>query len=169
MASRPTGPESSLHPLLPLQHDLWRKEDHKLSSCCTTLTGAQSVIYYPTDSLAKSSTTTRHIRSISGRTSSRLAPKPVSRYQGPEIITVRVVAMDNPIGLVDADGVPITYTPTTHRISKAKKGKKVHVCEFGCGKVRDTGIYNNLFLRTDWLLGIHTGRTPKVCHKIPQD
>lgn len=30
----------------------------------------------------------------------------------------------------------ITYTPTTHRISKAKKGKKVHVCEYGCGKVR---------------------------------
>ena len=38
-------------------------------------------------------------------------------------------------GLVDKDGVPITYTPTTHRISKAKKGKKVHVCEYGCGKV----------------------------------
>ena len=30
---------------------------------------------------------------------------------------------------------PVTYTPTTHRVSKAKKGKKVHVCEFGCGKV----------------------------------
>jgi len=29
----------------------------------------------------------------------------------------------------------ITYTPTTNRISKAKKGKKVHVCEYGCGKV----------------------------------
>ncbi|KAL8918123.1 MAG: hypothetical protein Q9172_005550 [Xanthocarpia lactea] len=30
----------------------------------------------------------------------------------------------------------VTYTPTTHRISKAKKGKKVHVCEHpGCGKV----------------------------------
>ncbi|KAI4122736.1 MAG: hypothetical protein LQ338_005650 [Usnochroma carphineum] len=30
----------------------------------------------------------------------------------------------------------VTYTPTTHRISKAKKGKKVHVCEVpGCGKV----------------------------------
>ncbi|KAL8965467.1 MAG: hypothetical protein Q9183_003838, partial [Haloplaca sp. 2 TL-2023] len=30
----------------------------------------------------------------------------------------------------------VTYTPTTHRISKAKKGKKVHVCEYpGCGKV----------------------------------
>ncbi|KAL8960721.1 MAG: hypothetical protein Q9193_002620 [Seirophora villosa] len=30
----------------------------------------------------------------------------------------------------------ISYTPTTHRISKAKKGKKVHVCEFaGCNKL----------------------------------
>ncbi|KAJ5544756.1 hypothetical protein N7461_007060 [Penicillium sp. DV-2018c] len=32
--------------------------------------------------------------------------------------------------------VPITYTPTTHRISKAKKGKRVHACQYpGCGKV----------------------------------
>ncbi|OQE24314.1 hypothetical protein PENSTE_c007G01207 [Penicillium steckii] len=31
---------------------------------------------------------------------------------------------------------PVTYTPTTHRISKAKKGKRVHACEFpGCSKV----------------------------------
>lgn len=31
---------------------------------------------------------------------------------------------------------PVTYTPTTHRISKAKKGKRVHACEFpGCDKV----------------------------------
>lgn len=31
---------------------------------------------------------------------------------------------------------PITFTPTTHRISKAKKGKRVHACEFpGCSKV----------------------------------
>ncbi len=31
---------------------------------------------------------------------------------------------------------PVTYTPTTHRVSKAKKGKRVHACEFpGCGKV----------------------------------
>ena len=30
----------------------------------------------------------------------------------------------------------ITYTPITHRISKAKKGKKVHSCTFpGCPKV----------------------------------
>ena len=33
-------------------------------------------------------------------------------------------------------GEEITYTPTTHRISKAKKGKKVHNCTFpGCPKV----------------------------------
>ena len=33
-------------------------------------------------------------------------------------------------------GEEITYTPTTHRISKAKKGKKVHACTFnGCPKV----------------------------------
>lgn len=33
-------------------------------------------------------------------------------------------------------GEEITYTPTTHRISKAKKGKKVHACEYpGCKKV----------------------------------
>jgi hypothetical protein len=33
--------------------------------------------------------------------------------------------------------LPITYTPTTHRISKAKKGKRVHACEYsGCNKVR---------------------------------
>ena len=39
----------------------------------------------------------------------------------------------------------ITYTPTTHRISKAKKGKKVHVCEFpGCGKVWLTFIWSRL-------------------------
>ncbi|KAL5361374.1 C2H2 finger domain protein [Aspergillus floccosus] len=32
--------------------------------------------------------------------------------------------------------LPITYTPTTHRISKAKKGKRVHACEYpGCTKV----------------------------------
>jgi hypothetical protein len=36
------------------------------------------------------------------------------------------------------EGSAIRYTPTTHRVSKAKKGKKVHVCEFGCGKVTHT-------------------------------
>lgn len=38
-------------------------------------------------------------------------------------------------GLLDPTG-EVTYTPTTHRISKAKKGKKVHACEYpGCSKV----------------------------------
>ncbi|KAI4263715.1 MAG: hypothetical protein L6R42_001155 [Xanthoria sp. 1 TBL-2021] len=44
-----------------------------------------------------------------------------------------------PLGNMSGSSDPageVTYTPTTHRISKAKKGKKVHVCEFpGCGKV----------------------------------
>ncbi|CAL5866495.1 uncharacterized protein PFLUO_LOCUS704 [Penicillium psychrofluorescens] len=32
--------------------------------------------------------------------------------------------------------LPTTYTPTTHRVSKAKKGKRVHVCEYPrCQKV----------------------------------
>ncbi|KAJ5374770.1 Zinc finger C2H2 [Penicillium concentricum] len=32
--------------------------------------------------------------------------------------------------------MPVTYTPTTHRISKAKKGKRVHACTSpGCEKV----------------------------------
>ena len=38
-------------------------------------------------------------------------------------------------GPMDTDA-EVTYTPTTHRVSKARKGKKVHVCEYpGCGKV----------------------------------
>jgi hypothetical protein len=41
---------------------------------------------------------------------------------------------------------PVTYTPTTHRVSKAKKGKRVHACEFpGCGKVSGmTSVLTNL-------------------------
>ena len=45
--------------------------------------------------------------------------------------------MTMPRGQLDPMGNEITYTPTTHRISKAKKGKKVHACEYpGCTKVR---------------------------------
>ena len=45
--------------------------------------------------------------------------------------------MTMPGAALDAMGGEITYTPTTHRISKAKKGKKVHACEYpGCTKVR---------------------------------
>lgn len=41
---------------------------------------------------------------------------------------------------------PVTYTPTTHRVSKAKKGKRVHACEFpGCGKVSRESSYSMIF------------------------
>ncbi|KAF6218569.1 hypothetical protein HO133_005919 [Letharia lupina] len=44
--------------------------------------------------------------------------------------------MTMPGGALDPMGGEITYTPTTHRISKAKKGKKVHACEYpGCSKI----------------------------------
>jgi hypothetical protein len=40
------------------------------------------------------------------------------------------------LGTMNDPSGEITYTPTTHRISKAKKGKKVHACEYpGCTKV----------------------------------
>ncbi|GAT26908.1 C2H2 finger domain protein [Aspergillus luchuensis] len=40
--------------------------------------------------------------------------------------------------------LPITYTPTTHRISKAKKGKRVHACEYpGCNKVGTTRMLSH--------------------------
>ena len=29
-----------------------------------------------------------------------------------------------------------SHTPKMKRVSKAKKGKKVHVCDYGCGKVK---------------------------------
>ncbi|KAL9000516.1 MAG: hypothetical protein Q9169_000809 [Polycauliona sp. 2 TL-2023] len=48
-------------------------------------------------------------------------------------------SLRGPLGNMSGSSDPaseVTYTPTTHRISKAKKGKKVHVCEHvGCGKV----------------------------------
>lgn len=44
--------------------------------------------------------------------------------------------MTMPAATLDPMGGEITYTPTTHRISKAKKGKKVHACEYpGCTKI----------------------------------
>lgn len=47
--------------------------------------------------------------------------------------TSRETSMIQVPALIDPAG-EVTYTPTTNRISKAKKGKKVHICEFGCGK-----------------------------------
>lgn len=47
--------------------------------------------------------------------------------------------------------VPVTYTPTTHRISKAKKGKRVHACQYpACGKVGATiYIYRHLSVQSN--------------------
>ncbi|KAL9137604.1 MAG: hypothetical protein Q9175_001193 [Cornicularia normoerica] len=51
-------------------------------------------------------------------------------------------------GVLDPMGGEITYTPTTHRISKAKKGKKVHACEYpGCTKKDAESLFN---VRTCW-------------------
>lgn len=54
----------------------------------------------------------------------------------------------------------ITYTPTTHRVSKAKKGKKVHVCEHGCGKVHTVDAPRVRI--ADSIQGIHPRRTSQV-------
>lgn len=41
---------------------------------------------------------------------------------------------------------PVIYTPTTHRVSKAKKGKRTYACEFpGCGKVCGVTSYLRTF------------------------
>jgi hypothetical protein len=57
---------------------------------------------------------------------------------------------------------PLTYTPTTHRVSKAKKGKRVHACEHpGCNKVSCLPIniahcYPSTRLIALTLLDLHT-------------
>lgn len=56
----------------------------------------------------------------------------------------------------------ITYTPTTHRISKAKKGKKVHACEYpGCTKVCMAGV-GIVMVETNNTVDIHASRASKV-------
>ena len=62
----------------------------------------------------------------------------------------------------DADGLSVQYTPTTHRISKAKKGKKVHVCEFGCGKVRLVILATRPRSSLTFETGLHPCRASKV-------
>lgn len=57
----------------------------------------------------------------------------------------------------------ISYTPTTHRISKAKKGKKVHVCEFaGCNKVKRSSLGLQTCLTRG--LGLHSSGASQVGH-----
>lgn len=55
---------------------------------------------------------------------------------------------------IPLDG-PVTYTPTTHRVSKAKKGKRVHACEFpGCGKVCAMTSYSSFLSSAPFVLFI---------------
>ena len=49
-----------------------------------------------------------------------------------------IAAMDGIASATDE----VTYTPKMGRISKAKKGKRVHECEFKCGRVRSLRILN---------------------------
>lgn len=57
---------------------------------------------------------------------------------------------------------PTTYTPTTHRVSKAKKGKRVHACEFpGCDKVCPLPLACRWTLLTSFR-GFHSGRASSV-------
>jgi hypothetical protein len=47
-----------------------------------------------------------------------------------------IATMRQPPTTLSGTSSTVTYTPTTHRVSKAKKGKRVHACEFpGCNKV----------------------------------
>jgi len=57
----------------------------------------------------------------------------------------------------------ITYTPTTHRVSKAKKGKKVHACEYpGCSKVASPYAFPFHVLN---LIDLYPGRASQVSIK----
>ncbi|KAL9593143.1 MAG: hypothetical protein Q9219_007664 [cf. Caloplaca sp. 3 TL-2023] len=69
---------------------------------------------------------------LSGEPSRRRGTKRASAAPLEKSSKASSISMTAPL---DSSG-EVTYTPTTHRISKAKKGKKVHVCEFpGCNKV----------------------------------
>lgn len=103
----------------------------------------------PSDDIPTSSKQTRRRESSSKSPSDasekpRESPKqrqktktmPYRAGSGSGSVSSRGSLMAMPRGQLDPMGNEITYTPTTHRISKAKKGKKVHACEYpGCTKV----------------------------------
>ena len=84
----------------------------------------------------RSSTTSKNVSSSPGASSDRLRRRQSTKStsSGPREglshgTTAAMPSTTAPVG-------EITYTPTTHRISKAKKGKKVHACEHpGCTKI----------------------------------
>jgi hypothetical protein len=79
-----------------------------------------------------------HIISLLNTPSASASPSPEPRHlvtRQSTMVGKKNNAMRRPSPRSEAP-MPVTYTPTTHRISKAKKGKRVHACEFpGCSKV----------------------------------
>ena len=56
----------------------------------------------------------------------------------------------------------VEYTPITNRVSRAKKGKAVHVCGYGCGKVWKLSVCLLVNMVIEICLGLHPCRTSKV-------
>ncbi|KAJ5898893.1 Zinc finger C2H2 [Penicillium taxi] len=79
--------------------------------------------------MARGSSTRKSSTSSNILNTTSISPSPDSQFT----MAGRKNARRNPQAEIV---LPVTYTPTTHRISKAKKGKRVHACEFpGCSKV----------------------------------
>lgn len=79
-----------------------------------------------------------HIISLLNTPSASASPSPEPRHliaRQSTMVGKKINNMRRPSPQSEVP-MPVTYTPTTHRISKAKKGKRVHACEFpGCSKV----------------------------------
>lgn len=71
-----------------------------------------------------------------------------------------------PMGASPSPEVPVRYTPITGRVSRAKKGVPVHICE-SCNppKVREPTSRDSVDIRTvmlTYVLDIYEGRAPEV-------
>ncbi|KAJ5732603.1 hypothetical protein N7493_004084 [Penicillium malachiteum] len=82
----------------------------------------------------KTTTVSSNIISVLNSPTTSSSPSPrLSQSQSPKMVGCKNTMRPSPQAEIP---MPITYTPTTHRISKAKKGKRVHACEYpGCNKV----------------------------------
>ncbi|MCJ1398742.1 hypothetical protein MMC11_001943 [Xylographa trunciseda] len=140
MEDKTSGSRSARHTPsnldIPLRLDAPLQSRHHSPS-----SSSQSSANLPSDSPRASHTrgTTRTSDTTSHASNKGKAPRHQSASRSTTMGYHSSISREGSIGqlpaIVDSAG-EITYTPTTHRISKAKKGKKVHVCgHFGCGKV----------------------------------
>ena len=84
----------------------------------------------------QSSTTANHVSSHLGASSDRISRRRSTKSTSSGSRGVLPHGTTTAMASTTAPAGEITYTPTTHRISKAKKGKKVHACEHpGCTKI----------------------------------